>query len=727
MTQLASTTLAYDQIYFKIRDFFINSRNNKFNTLEDESEAYGNLLRDIHANIGSPIAEYDPYIKGEPPRSGKVNKFSRAYADDLNLLGRQIDFLSAKTVNVFNMFLMEIEGEKKYLERIGSKITLLQMYSKSPSNNLYYFGDSFDNMDKIDITKIKERFVPLISGGQCSLPIGRSQSLRARKVYINKLEGFLGNNHKVNKISNSDQTDIYKFVFEDIPNVGLLTAIGDSNPLTFVEFEALNVDRSGIISVGGSVPQDWEFTYLNKDSLLSGSSNGIINWSNFDMTRPLEMSCVIEFASGKANVIEIVPYFGSNNVLKIKDIVLTRRDGVTFNPLISPIYIGSTLTPADLTTAKNYFYNKAIIKFSEVEIIKAEIFFEQEFIEQIEIGHIFWKPNYPANSNSDSPFAGLPRFNPEALNREVYEEVEYDLSEIIPDSDNPNKFKKNGIVAKNIPLRLKTRSATYNFWTISFEKDLQFDSSENFSKSFFNGWKTDIINSEDGFSYSNSISFNDGVPSVKYYMSEEAAQEDIVALENLVAGAEDDIIYLVDDNLEYKIRNIRVEQVTHTSAGSVSNFVVPVISGKQILPAKRKSIGLRDISVYYESYSNKAEIVSKTFNYDKPIESIALSVDANVDNSFMDKININYYISVVEGKWIPISPIQLDSRGIAEIIFFNQNTSESSKLPGAAYLNYPNVPKDIKQVRVKIEMSKNRDINVTPIIYSYELIAKVSS
>lgn len=726
MAQLASTTLAYDQIYFKIRDFFINSRNNRFKTLEDEAVAYGELLRDIYSNIGSPIAQYDPYIKGEPPRSSKLNKFSKSYADDLNLLGRQIDFLSAKTVSIFNMFLTEIESEKKYLERIGSKISLLQMYSRSPSNNLYYFGDSFDNMDKVDITKIKERFVPLISGGQCTLPISRSQSLRARKVYINKTEGFLGNSHQVKRVSSSDETDIYRFVFEDVPNVGLLTAIGDSNPLTFVEFEVLNVDRSGTGGIEGSVPQDWEFTYLNKDSLLSGSSTGVINWSNFDMTEPLELSYVIEFAAGKANVIEIVPYFGSNNLLKIKNIKITRRDGVVSDLLISPIYIGNTLLPADATTAKDYFYNKAVIKFSETEIIKAEIFFEQEMIEQIEIGHIFWKPNYPANSSPDSPFIGQSRFNPEGLSREVYEEIEYDLNEIIPESDNPTKFKRNGMVAKNIPLRLKTKPISYRFWVISFEKDLQFDGSEVFSKSYFNGWKTDIAHPEDGINFSNSISFINEVPSVRYYTSQESALVDLEAFSALVTNAENEIIAL-DGNFDYKIRNIISEEVTYNTSGVVSNYYVPVISGRQILPAKRKSIGLRDISVYNEFYSNKAEVVSQIFNYDKPIESIALSVDANVDNSYVNKININYYISVVDGKWIPISPIQLDSRGIAEVIFFNKNTSEAARLPGAAYLNYPTVPKDVKQVRVKIEMNKNRENNVTPIIYSYELIAKVSS
>lgn len=127
----------------------------------------------------------------------------------------------------------------------------------------------------------------------------------------------------------------------------------------------------------------------------------------------------------------------------------------------------------------------------------------------------------------------------------------------------------------------------------------------------------------------------------------------------------------------------------------------------------------------YETYQNAAEMVSTPYLFDSNVDSVMLSIESDVDNTFADKVNINSYISVEDGKWIRISPIQMDSRGIAEVISFNQNISESAKLPGVAYLNYPEVPKDIRKISVKIEIDKDSKLNVTPKIYSYKLITKV--
>jgi hypothetical protein len=137
------------------------------------------------------------------------------------------------------------------------------------------------------------------------------------------------------------------------------------------------------------------------------------------------------------------------------------------------------------------------------------------------------------------------------------------------------------------------------------------------------------------------------------------------------------------------------------------------------------SIGIRDISVNYEIYVNRAEIVSKPFIFDTPVESVSLSVDSNIQNEFSNAVDVFYYISVKDGEWIRISPIQLDASGIAEVIVFNKSISESARLPGVAYLNHPDVPKDIKKLTVKIIMTKDRSSNITPIIYSYQLVAKV--
>ena len=56
---------------------------------------------------------------------------------------------------------------------------------------------------------------------------------------------------------------------------------------------------------------------------------------------------------------------------------------------------------------------------------------------------------------------------------------------------------------------------------------------------------------------------------------------------------------------------------------------------------------------------------------------------------------------------------------------FNKNIPDSYQIPGVAYLNSPKVPNIVNKIYVKIEMIKNKNTNITPLIYSYELIAKV--
>ncbi len=58
-------------------------------------------------------------------------------------MSRQIDFLLAKTVNTFNLFQSEIDKETNSIDRINSKIKVLQLYSKSTSEDIYYLRRFF--------------------------------------------------------------------------------------------------------------------------------------------------------------------------------------------------------------------------------------------------------------------------------------------------------------------------------------------------------------------------------------------------------------------------------------------------------------------------------------------------------------------------------------------------------------------------------------------------------
>jgi hypothetical protein len=101
-------------------------------------------------------------------------------------------------------------------------------------------------------------------------------------------------------------------------------------------------------------------------------------------------------------------------------------------------------------------------------------------------------------------------------------------------------------------------------------------------------------------------------------------------------------------------------------------------------------------------------------------------ISSEVDPQSITSGNIKYYVSVDDGNnWIAISPIENPFSGIPEVLSFNENLFGSLKIPGVSYFNYPQVPKEVRKIRVKIDISKPSNSNHSPIIYSYKLSTKV--
>lgn len=799
MTQISSNTIAFDQIFYRVKEFVQKDIQNSFISTSERLEEYNKLLFQIQETIARPSTKYVPFIKGEPPTSSKINTFSNRLAEDFNSIAKQLDYINAKTINAFNLFIQEVENEKKYSERIASKVKILQMYSNSPSNDVIYTGDSFDNYDQIDVTKIRKRHNPLIMDGSMTLAIDSKRSWNVSSVSILPSNGFLGNNHQVIKL-NSPDGNIYEYVFLKNQGIGSVSTLTDSNPLTYFEYDAISVDKERILT-GQVLVSENEFCYVSDKRVNTNVPEGeLINWSNHDMLNPLRLIVSLNGSNNEAmsNCVDVVPYFASCNYIKVIEVNVTDSNGVKEQVLREPIYIGSTLIPINLEMSRNYFYNKASIRYSERKTANVEIVFEQPDYKDIEIQHMYWKPNYPSDTTSNSPFVGLARFNPDTLNRDIYEEVQYDRRGLIPSIGNPNQFKKVGL--STIPafkVQVKKKAITYNKWVITFKingvTSYFYDFSEQVDDSSVDFVVTEDLPNSPAYSYSidllkvgskiisgvntpliingNTVSVGDTIKvtnqsnptlngyyevkvvgsvsqpwrldrilyidwtnelvfgeldkSPKYFDSEQSGQQYLNAVKAYINSLEGSEIKIRGTNNTAMITNPEISFFTKTSAAKVEAINVPLISQNEIYKAKRMAIGIRDITVSYERYANQAEIVSTPFLYDTPIEALMLSVDSNIDNTFLDKINFNYYVSFNGGSWFRISPLELDSRGIAEVIAFNQNIPEDFKLPGVAYLNYPDVPLNINNVSVKIEMFKDKNTNITPTVYSYQIIAKV--
>lgn len=169
-----------------------------------------------------------------------------------------------------------------------------------------------------------------------------------------------------------------------------------------------------------------------------------------------------------------------------------------------------------------------------------------------------------------------------------------------------------------------------------------------------------------------------------------------------------------------------IKKAINSAPSQSTTYAVPLKLAKQMLPAKRMSIGIRDISLEYNEFLNTAQFISKPFYFDLPVESLILNVDSNYASLSETSTAINCSVSVDDGKnWKRISPIQSGYQNGDEILAFNQNIPSGYKLPGVTYYGYPDVPKEIKSVIVKMEISKNQTVNKTPVLYSYTLGAKV--
>ena len=149
------------------------------------------------------------------------------------------------------------------------------------------------------------------------------------------------------------------------------------------------------------------------------------------------------------------------------------------------------------------------------------------------------------------------------------------------------------------------------------------------------------------------------------------------------------------------------------------------------MKANRLSIGLRDVSLYYDEYADYAEFISLPFDFDLPVESVILNVESNEKLISSSSSLITAEISADGTNFIPIDTVQSGYAEtdflVPEVVAFNQSIPSGYKLPGVAYYSYPTpgIPKEVKKLWVKIKMKKSQSSNTTPVIYSYSLGVKV--
>jgi hypothetical protein len=500
MAQLSTDTLAYTQIISKVQKFINDYYNLKNVSPKDYDKAYQELLFDIHKNIGSSMTEPIVFKKGEVPSSDIFNKFVSNLSADLNIITNQFDSLAANYINTFNLFSNQIEAEKAYLSRVKSKINILEIYSKSTSVNITYFGDSFNDLSMIESSKITPGFIPDVSDGYATLAKNSASTWRSQVRIVNQNY----NNSVSNEISFVKTSNGLKgnsFIFENDGNKNMFlyekdssilrsneNTILDQSAATYFEYEAINVMSLNDPSSSKTRPE-YEFEYLDNGKY--------INWGKFDTLKPLSLT--LEFTSSSKtgeyiNTISILPFFGYDiqgaNAL-IKNIKVTsiklfdEAANKTYELINSgPVTIASDIGSKTIDNYKNFFSNKGVFKFDETKANKVYITLEQSEFNETLIKHAYWTP-YEVGSTQK--WNNQSRFNPSALIDSSIVGSSWDKNLVVPRIDRPSEhkssaseirqvaFTKSETVTGQTKYQIKLQSGTQSYYWHKRDVDLNID------------------------------------------------------------------------------------------------------------------------------------------------------------------------------------------------------------------------------------------------------------
>jgi hypothetical protein len=498
MTQLSTDSLAYSQIISSVQKFVSSYMQNNNVSPKDFDKAYQELLAEVRKSIGGPTAVLDLLNKGEVPSSVRFNKFVTQLSEDINAITHQLESLTANYINSFNILNEEIESEKSSIDRIRSKIGALELYSGSNSNNITYFGDLLNNMDLIDVSKSKDVTKCDVTDGIATLPRKGVAKWKARaSVYNQNYNNFnLDQNTSPFGLSNGLPGCNFLFTQENLNSIvnpflfqkDNLTVksdpskMVDESPISFFEYEAIsipNVDQKALDDLT-TTPEPiarapHEFQYRNGTNFM--------NWSNFDSTKPLNMT--VELTSTKSageyiNYISIIPFFGYDTEgmnAQIKNIKVTSiilYDSITTNRSYQvinegPVYIGSDISGANINNYKKYSYNKGIFRFPETLANKVYITFEQESFNDVRVKHAYWTPysetNFQNNTTTSPTWHNQSRFNPvESVlpPGTIADSINWNRSLIVPSIDAPNDIKSKSTDAVKINLTYATGTQAPN-------------------------------------------------------------------------------------------------------------------------------------------------------------------------------------------------------------------------------------------------------------------------
>lgn len=671
MTQASPTNLLYAQAIKAIDDMAKQYALGKNRSPDAIIKLINNTLTEFNKSADKTLTKYEPVAHGEVPRSEKMNRFLDKIQTDMNIVQDQVDILNAAAVFTHNFIKTEILKAQTDHKRIQSKLKVLKIYSETGDDSTVYFGDSFIDEENIDWDLLgTEGRSSMVSAGQVTLGIQTQQSAIGEdtKVYImDGSNGFPGNNQEIEDPKIKRNGHPRAFEFKAETNRAAgLSSVMDDNPSTWFEFE-----RCWVSNKDRAKAKNFNFEYKlakpEKDSLLArADSPAGWLWNEASGSGNTRM---ISWATGAPDGKLKLNLHVDLGELKILNVVSLLPFGLSDNS-------NNPFKVIKVSVSSN--------KTNWIDLNPTNVWIANSINEKL------------SSVDTDNIVVGKASWILNDL------EVRYIRFQIVQPNPIPSKIGHLYYLPEGTrPSPISVAGPPVNLDTLLYDTGIPYNNALPYGGTTSSG---EVLSG----SYSNA-SINNGKPVGQISVSQLAP--------------------VPDADIRRKGPNPPASNPTKFY-GAENAKINNLIQKVEFFNGKRWAIGIRDISFFSNTYSDKSVLISKQFNIAGIVDRVSIEADIEIPESYpsitqWEESYVAFEVSPDNGKtWIAISRIQDDVMQIPEIIAFNDPTPVELRLPG---VGYETVDETVDSLRVKITIRRPEDSgdgiysNTSPIVKSYKL------
>ena len=410
MTQLSPST-EYESkavaLVLEMRNFIMDAQKNI--SYEEVSSRFRDIQTKFRTIMGKPLTEYIPFVKGEPARSDKVNKFLLSVQSDISILEEQIELMRSSSVYLYNNMSVEIEKARNLNAQAINKVKTLQLYSSSSKNEVTIFGDFFKSDQLFDTEKVEiSKRAYLDISGQLTLNKASVSSINplnnAVVTILSSSNGFPGRLVEVEELSSDTtnspltQNPMYRFMAEVDPRSELDYVI-DNSPASWFEYEKNLVSSEDRVKAN-----NFGFAYTISKNIASNKDHKIeysapydsnIDWADGPSNNTLRLDLEFDLQSIKTvNNITYTPFDleeNKNSPVLIKSVEVSSNK-TTWNTLYpTNVRVGADANLDTASVGGRVAIKNAVWNLEDDQVRYIRFHLEQDKSIDTKIGHIYYR------------------------------------------------------------------------------------------------------------------------------------------------------------------------------------------------------------------------------------------------------------------------------------------------------------------------------------------------